>query len=137
MKKKLVFVLLVFVFASTGYCAAYSGGDGSVESPYRIAMPQDVNEIGFSPADWDANFVMVNDIDLSGYSGTELSIIGSYPDNPFTGVFDGNSHTISNFDYEVSGVHYIGLFSFVDDGAVIKNLTLQNPSITAATSDYV
>ncbi|MHC4264723.1 MAG: hypothetical protein ACYSUK_02190, partial [Planctomycetota bacterium] len=63
MKKRLVSVLLVFVLAVSGFCGTYSGGDGSAESPYRIAAPQDVNEIGFTPADWDANFVMVNNID--------------------------------------------------------------------------
>jgi len=137
MKKRLLSISVVLVFALTGLCTAYSGGDGSAETPYRISTPQDLNDIGVNPGDWDANFILTGDIDLSGYSGTEFSIIGSYPDNPFTGAFDGNSHTVSNFDYEVSGISYIGLFSFIDGGAVIKNLTLQDPSVTAATSDYV
>jgi len=137
MNKRLLSISVVLFFALTGLCAAYSGGDGSAETPYRISTPQDLNDIGYNPGDWDANFILTGDIDLSGYSGTEFSIIGSHPDNPFTGVFDGNSHTVSNFDYEVSGVSYIGLFSYVDAGAVIKNLTLQDPSVTAATSDYV
>ncbi|MHC4131468.1 MAG: GLUG motif-containing protein [Planctomycetota bacterium] len=137
MKKQFISVLLVFVLAISGFSGTYSGGDGSVEYPYRIAAPNDMNEIGLSPVDWDANFVLINDIDLSEYTSDEFPLIGSYPADPFTGIFDGNSHSISNFTYDVSGVHYIGLFSFLDNDALIQNLSLQDSAITAATSDFV
>ncbi|MHC4757535.1 MAG: GLUG motif-containing protein [Planctomycetota bacterium] len=138
MKKRLVTVLLMFVFTPAAFAGSYSGGNGSAEYPYRIDTPADLDEIGLTPADWDANFVMVNDIDLSSFSAAEFSIIGIYPTDPFTGIFDGNDRTISNFNYEVTGVHQIGLFSYIDSNdALIKNLTLSNPSVTASTSDYV
>jgi hypothetical protein len=79
------------------------------------------------------------DIDLSGYSETAFNIIGT-PDNPFTGVFDGNAHAISNFSYTSIDKSYIGLFGYVGvrpGNAEIKNLYLVDPNINADNSDYV
>ena len=65
-----------------------------------------MNTIGAEPNDWDKHFQLMADIDLSGYAGTDFNIIGGR----FTGVFDGNGHTISNFSYTTSNGLYIGLF---------------------------
>ena len=107
----------------------YSGGRGTSESPYEIMTPNDMNAIGAHPEDWDKHFVLMADIDLGGYMGTSFNIIGTYP-NPFTGVFDGNEHTISNFTYTTTDADYVGLFGYVDNvNAVIKDLTLGNPDV--------
>ena len=102
--------LILFAFA-TGICTAeYSGGDGSPENPYRISDANDMND-RFSNPYWDKHFVMVNDVNLAQFTGTEFNIIGR-----FTGVFDGNGFAISNFNYESSSFRFgIGLFRFVDD----------------------
>jgi len=90
------------------------------------------NEIGGEPNDWDAHFVLINDIDLSGYTGTEFNLIGYYFSNPFIGVFEGNGHSISNFTYTATEVGYVGLFAYVGYEAIIKNLTLINPNVDGA-----
>ena len=50
---------------------------------------------------------------------------------PFKGTFDGQNHTISNFETIVTEYKgAAGFFGYVADGAVIKNVTLKNPKIT-------
>ena len=108
----------------------YSGGDGSAGNPYQIATAENMNEIGAHPNDWDKHFVLTADIDLADYTGTEFNIIGFDWHNSFTGVFDGDGHTISNFTYTASNTNYIGLFGYVGGAnAVIKDLTLTDPNI--------
>ena len=64
-------------------------------------------------------------------------IIGS-SGTKFTGSFDGNGHTISNFSYISTGGNYIGLFGYVSgENAVIKDLGLINPNVDAGTGIYV
>jgi hypothetical protein len=76
------------------------------------------------------------DIDLSGSTGTEFNIIGTRY-NPFTGVFDGNGHTISNFTYISMASDYVGLFGYVSDAnAEIKSLILVDPNIAVGIGSY-
>jgi hypothetical protein len=100
-----------------------------------------MNAIGADTNDWDNHFKLMADIDLSGYTGTEFNIIGAgrlectldlcwIDGTPFTGVFDGNGHTISNFTYEYSGDEFTGLFGCVNgESAQIKNLFLRDVDI--------
>ena len=117
------------------------GGNGEPNYPYLIYTAEQMNAIGAEPNHWDMHFKLMADIDLSGYTGKDFNIIGYYvsydsPDNkPFTGVFDGNGHRISNFSYISTDINYIGLFGYVDDpNAQIKNLVLIDPNIDAGTA---
>ena len=97
-----------------------------------------MNEIGANPGDWGSYFLLTADIDLGAYTGTSFNIIGINYDYPFTGVFDGNGHTISNFTYKSTGTSFIGLFGYVNDpNAEIKNLGLIDPNVNAGTGDTV
>jgi len=92
--------------------------------------------------DWDKHFKLMADIDLSGFTGTSFNIIGyyvSYNDKkPFTGVFDGDDHTISNFTHTSTDRICIGLFGYIKDpNAEIKNLRLINPNVDAGTGGLV
>jgi hypothetical protein len=117
--------------------AKYSGGIGEPNKPYRIATAADMNEIGTYPEDWGSHFILVNDINLAEYTGTQFNIIGTSSD-PFTGVFDGNNHTISNFTYNSTGTDYIGIFGYVNSvDAEIKNLGIVKPSVNAGTGERV
>lgn len=146
-KQKSILVLVVVLSCASICFGKYSGGDGSPENPYKIATAEDMNQIGANPDDWGAHFELVNDINLADYTGTQFNIIGYYesynsPNNaPFTGVFDGNSHTISNFTYSTTDNSRIGLFRYVDDAnanAEIKDLTLIDPNVNAESpSRYV
>ena len=146
MKKKLLGLSLVILFGfATGVCLAkYSGGDGSPATPYRISNAYDMNDIGLHEEDWGSHFVMVNDVNLAQFTGTQFNIIGEWinwfpPDNkPFTGIFDGNGFTISNFTYQTTDTNGIGLFSCIDDpNAIIKDLALIAPNVDTGTGKYV
>ncbi len=110
-------------------------GAGTQDDPYLIYTAEQMNEIGQYEEDWDKHFKLMADIDLSGYTETDFNIIGIDWDNAFTGVFDGNSHTISNFSYISTATNHIGLFRYV--GGVIKDLGLINPNVDSGTGDYV
>jgi hypothetical protein len=119
----------------------YGGGTGEPNDPYLIYTPCQMNEIGADANDWDNHFLLCADIDLSEYTGTEFNIIGvgrwdctldlcRLDGTPFTGVFDGNGHTISNFTYEYIGDKFTGLFGYVHgESAQIKNLDLRDVDI--------
>lgn len=131
---KKITCLLAFI-AAVGYClvssaqAKYNGGTGEPNNPYKIATAEDLNDIGNHVEDFNKCFVLVADINLTAYTGTAFNIIGDDTNN-FTGVFDGNGHTISNFTYESEEADYIGLFSVVNGvNAAIKDLTLVDPNI--------
>ena len=109
----------------------YGGGTGEPKDPYLIFSAEQLNIIGLVPCDWDKHFLLMANIDLSCFTGTSFNIIGTYLAywaNPFTGVFDGNGHTISNFTY-TSTDNGIGLFACVS--GVIKNLGLIDPNVQA------
>ena len=119
----------------------YGGGTGEPNDPYLIFDANQMNAIGANPGDWDKNFLLCADIDLSGFTGTSFNIIGTYyPLHPFIGVFDGSGHTISNFTYDSNDTDYIGLFGYVGKWGVneeIKNLGLFDPNLDAGTGRNV
>ena len=63
-------------------------------------------------AKWSANYVLGNDIDLSG---VELRSIGN-PETPYIGKFSGDGHTISHVDMtKENDVYSSGLFAQIGD----------------------
>ena len=111
----------------------YSGGTGEPNDPYRIATAADMNEIGTHPNDWNDCFLLTADINLVDYNESNFNIIGPNSTTPFTGVFDGNDHAISNFTWNLATADYVGLFAYVDDpNAEIKDLKLIDPNVQGA-----
>ena len=128
-----LFILVIWLPASGAY-AKYGGGTGEPNAPYLIYTSEQMNSIGTEPNDWDKYFKLMADIDLADYTETEFNIIGT-GGNPFTGIFDGNGHAISNFNYRTSDDEYcFGLFGYIDDpNAIIINLGLIAPDINIGT----
>jgi len=135
-----VFLACLSAFTPTAW-AKYNGGTGEPNDPYRIATPQDLNDIGNYQEDWDKHFILVNDINLAEYTGTQFKIIGRFiksndPNNkPFRGVFDGNGHKILNFTWSSFGRRGFGLFGFAR--GQIKNLGMENVNVIAVGGEYV
>ncbi|MHC4646308.1 MAG: hypothetical protein ACYTBJ_12475 [Planctomycetota bacterium] len=135
--KARTFSLVCVVLIASGVAAGkYSDGTGEPNDPYRIATPEDLNDIGNHVEDYNKCFVMVNDINLAAYAGDQFSMIGDFS-HPFTGVFDGNGHAISNFSYN-GGASEVGLFRRVGCdwcwSPVIKDLALIEPNVIAQSS---
>lgn len=134
--RRVVFwVVVVCVLGTTANGAPWDGS-GTAEEPYLIFDACDMQEIGADSNYWDAHFKLMADIDLSAFPGSSYNIIGDiYPDpclgsveKPFTGVFDGDGHIISNFSYESIEDDSVGLFGYVDD----SNAEIRNVGVVAA-----
>ena len=70
------------------------------------------------------NYVLENDIDMSGISFTA---IGTKADN-FMGIFDGQGHVIRNITINNTAQGQ-GVFGYTSDSAVIRNLGAENITI--------
>ncbi|MHC4467689.1 MAG: GLUG motif-containing protein, partial [Planctomycetota bacterium] len=132
---KSLFIVFVLAFLVSSSYAKYSGGDGSAEHPYRIDTAADMQEIGATSGDWNKHFLMVNDINLADYTGTQFNIIGN-PTTKFTGVFDGNNLEISNFTYHHTSVGNVGLFGAIGGAAHIENLGIRNVDVEVTGNSW-
>jgi hypothetical protein len=128
-------IMVLWVAAATN--ARYSGGTGEPNDPYRIATPEDLNDIGNYEEDWDKHFILVNDVNLAQYTGTQFNIISTVWNNAFTGVFDGNDHKIWNFTWTSDDQNNVGLFGWVGIGGQIKNLGMENVDVNAVNGHSV
>ncbi len=113
-----------------------------------------VEDLYFVRNDLTANYILMNDIDLSeataeggdwNYGGRGWNPIGSndiYDGLEFSGIFDGNNYKITGINIDIvsypSGRKldtYIGLFSKVS--GTIKNLTVDGNITTENTKTYL
>jgi hypothetical protein len=140
-------ILTVFlIFQPLTLFAEFSGGMGEPNDPYQIATADDLMLLGDSPEDYDKHFILTADIDLHpnlpGRKVFDKAIIapdtdmdtGEHEGIAFTGVFDGNDHTISHLT--IVGDRYLGLFGKLDSGANISNLGMEAVDINV-TGYYV
>ena len=163
MKKKVLGLLLTLCLAMTFVpMAAFAEGtsvdnwDGSADTSWYTSAP-DASEYHISTAEQLAGlaklvnakpgttnfagktFYLENDLDLFGHEWISIGTIigGDCPEYSFCGVFDGQSHVISNLyshdsdtdDYEVSNnLGRNALFGNVYNGE-IKNLGVANAEI--------
>jgi hypothetical protein len=128
--KRVISAILVIAAFSTSAIAKYSGGSGDPNTPYQIATAADLNDIGNHLEDFNKCFIMIADINLAQYTGTQFKIIGPNSTTPFQGVFDGNGLSISNFTYlSLADSSFIGIFGYVTGEAQIMNLHLADPNV--------
>lgn len=122
----------------------FAGGSGTEEDPWQVS---DADQLKAVNDHLDGNFILTADIDLKG---EEIEPIGAMipvgsegedaetptPEKAFTGVFDGDDHTISN--YKITGEKDefgIGLFGcLTGDTATVKDLNVENASVTGEAS---
>ena len=128
-------LMLALLAPATAWAQSFGGGSGTETDPYIISTVQHwqslrnaVNNDGTTFR--DQHFRLDADLD---FSGIQMSGIGcentTAPSgyNMFYGHFDGNGHTIRNFQNPTITVYSIGgLFAVAGAGALIENLTLDN-----------
>ncbi|MDR3239098.1 MAG: chitobiase/beta-hexosaminidase C-terminal domain-containing protein [Clostridiales bacterium] len=87
-------------------------GLGTSESPYLVFTETQLEQVGKGKYRPEAYYQLQNDIALTAFSWTPLPY--------FSGVFDGNAHTITNLNITSSAAGaYNGLFS-ENAGAIVK-----------------
>ncbi len=139
--KKSLTLAATAVITVSAHAGTYSGGSGTVGDPYLISTPENMNAIGTDANDWDKHFLLTTDLDLSGYTGEAFNLIGNTYQGGgeihFTGVFDGDGHTISNFTYLSPTADWdVAIFRRTEN-AEIKNLGLIDPNVVAESASLV
>ena len=88
----------------------------------QINYPSDMKELaGLVNAGSTAiNAKLANDINMSDVTWTPIGTSG----NPYTGIFDGDGHSITGFNKEFKSDNS-GLFGYISNGADIKNFSIE------------
>lgn len=134
--------------------AASFEGEGTEASPYLIKTYNDLAQLAeMVNKDTNLNYTYVdgegddavtvnyarpylgkyfrleNDLDMTNYDFTPIGVDGLHW---FAGTFDGNNHTITGL--KVNGnAGYAALFSYLDEAGTIKNLKLDNITVTTSS----
>lgn len=123
MKIKYGILLALLLVACIVMPASAAGGSGTASDPYRIQTATELQSINNNLG---AYYVLMNDIDLSGITWTPIgtSSVG------FHGSFDGNGKIIKNLALSSTSLS-AGFFGGVTSGAVIKDVTFQDCTVTS------
>jgi hypothetical protein len=102
------------------YAPVEPSGNGTEADPYIIA---DANGLGGVWYRLTSHWLLTNDVDLTGIRWSSAIV-------PFfTGVFDGNGHSVCNADVNTPGGNSVALFGCLAMGGQIKDLAVENVSI--------
>ena len=128
MKHFVLFVIAVVMTCLSSF--AFSGkGGGTEKDPYQITNADEFFEIR---NELDANYKLMNDIDLAEFIKEDNPAQGWSPigntTTPFTGSLNGNNMSVKGLFINRPTVENIGMFGCVA-GANIKNMAILNPRI--------
>ncbi len=131
---------------STNLQAQFSGGSGTSNDPYLVSTPADLDNVRNHLT---SHFKMTNSIDMADATSTPS---GAYWNNgigwvaigaddfanvttiTFTGTFDGDGYTIFGLFMNQADSAGVGLFKYVGNNGVIKQLGLADVNITGGTN---
>ena len=115
----------------------FCGGDGSPSDPYQICTPKQLDEVRNY---LDKHFILKNNIDLAPYLAfggngyaqwgadgwMPIGATSTSSANYFHGSFNGNGHKITGLIINRNTQVWTGLFSLLDDDAIIENLGVED-----------
>ena len=119
-------VFSVSVFADTGAGYTYDEATDTYTVTTADGFVAVVTEM--NAGNLDATILLAADIDMTGKTLTPIGI-----SNYFTGIFNGDGHTISNLVIDNSGTNRMAIVSR-GNGCTIKNLSVE--SSTVIGKDY-
>lgn len=145
-----LFVSMLTVAAPAAHAApcgdgslAFSGGQGTTDSPYLIATEADLVSLrgGYTttPSYYSCAYRQTTDITLTTTwpHGIGFSTPGSALYKPFEGSYDGDGHSLTNLVIDASAVagpsqgRELGFIGLSTSGAAaVRNLNLVNATIT-------
>ena len=107
-------------------------GTGELGNPFKVSDPETLGKVGTGSwsdpgLDWDLDsyYQLTDNIDMS--SEASLPVIGSFS-NRFKGTFDGGNKTITGLT--IIGSDNTGLFAYIDGGGTVKDLTLDDITVS-------
>lgn len=107
-------------------------GNGSSSEPFQISTLEDLRYISEHTDYWNKEYIQTADIDATA-SSTWNDDLGWLPIGnnvtKFTGIYNGDNHTINNLSINRPTTNYCGLFGETYL-ANIKNLGIDNSNIT-------
>ena len=103
----------------------------NLDDPIEISTAEQLYNM---KEDTEGYYKLTSDINLSSYTGTNKGEpLFSSSTYKFCGHFDGNGHTIMNYSQTTSN-QYGSLFGYIDEDAVIENLTVDTATINYSRS---
>ncbi|MDE7442863.1 MAG: hypothetical protein K2M65_01725, partial [Muribaculaceae bacterium] len=135
MKKSLFLIALGSVFSFSTTAQTFSGGDGSAENPYLITKAADLTELSevvTGGNNLTGKFITLEK-DITVTTTPMIGYTGDLKPKHFAGTFDGKNHTISGLKFSTDK-QYCGLFAYVDAMGTVKNLILNQPTMTTGQS---
>jgi hypothetical protein len=105
-------------------------GSGTANDPYRVSSAQEFAALSWYSGILDKQIRLINDLDLKDVPLYPIGDLGG-----FTGIFDGDGHTLINGLISQPSSIYVGLFSYLGSNGQIRNLDVDNATITG--QDYI
>ena len=138
-RKVTLFLISAFAFFSlfAQTSAPPAVGDGSEANPYEIATLDNLYWLSQNSSEWDKYYIQTSDIDASATSTWDdgdggladgFTPVGNN-NTPFTGVYKGKNHSVSDLYIYRPTTDTIGLFGNILN-ASIDSLGLENATIT-------
>jgi hypothetical protein len=113
----------------------YLDGQGTSSEPFLINDANDLNVIGVFYDQWDNDYQLASDIDMSAIGGNEFHMIGT-SSIPFSGTLDGDGCWIDHFTYSTAGTEsYLGLFRVL--GGTVSNVALEDVVISVDSGSNI
>jgi hypothetical protein len=142
-------LIILFITITTTPLQALTG-QGTQSNPYKIQSLTDFNDFANNPNYWapEIHTRLETDINLASQTYTTAVIAPDmnntntdiFDGTPFSGIFDGNDHIISNLtiNTETADNDYLALFGQIrDPNASIKKLNIEDCSIIGRISFYL
>ena len=111
-------------------------GNGTEDDPYLIYYPVQLDLLATrvnNGNDYSSTYFMVmNDMEYDANVEDNFTPIGDMSSHKFNGHFDGQGYTISGINTGLFN-NYNGLFGYLDSGAEVKDIVLDNSSINYGT----
>ncbi len=117
----------------------YQGGDGlSEESAYEIVSSEMFKALMEHPEDWNRSIRLETDLNLAPNilqrGAFHEALLGTEHTRIFTGIFDGNGHTLRYLSLENDvGEGDLALFGHIGHDGHVKNLTLDDLTVISGS----
>jgi len=108
-------------------------GSGTEADPYQVANLHNLLWLSTTPTSWDAHYIQtahinaISTIDWNEAKG--FSSIGTSPQIPFTGSYDGQEYVIVCLYAIDEDNSYQGMFG-ATSGAILQNIRLQDINVS-------